>query len=140
MSWPPAPVPAAAAWVRTMDIRYIDQTLSGFAEVCLFHVTFEPGVERGRHRHPNASEFLAVLSGRGAWGFLDQEHEVRPGSVEMVPAGMPHWLRNTGDEPLVIVDGYLGAGSLAAAGSESLGPLTDAMRQVRPPRPGPGPR
>jgi hypothetical protein len=75
-----APVPAAAGWVPTMDIRYVDQ-----------------------------------------------EHEVRPGSVEMVPAGMPHWLRNTGDEPLVIVGG-------------SLGPLTDAIRQVRPPRPGPGPR
>jgi mannose-6-phosphate isomerase-like protein (cupin superfamily) len=71
-----------------------------------------------------------IVSGEGACGFLDCEHEVGPGSLGLVLPGIPHWFRNISGTPLTMVGGYLGVGSLDEAGCEFVSPLTDAMRQV----------
>jgi quercetin dioxygenase-like cupin family protein len=78
---------------------------------------FPPGAAHEAHRHPNADEFFYVIRGRALLGAEQEEHEAGPGTVEFVPAGKVHWLRNLdSSEPVEVVGGYLGVGSLEEAG------------------------
>jgi quercetin dioxygenase-like cupin family protein len=57
----------------------------------------EPG--GGMPKHKNSVEHEQyVLRGRARVGLGDEELEVKKGDVVFIPAGMPHWYRNEGDE------------------------------------------
>jgi len=113
----PAPVRAEQGW-RGVDIRFmITRDAAGTGSVCLFRAVFPPGAAHEAHRHPHADEFFYVIRGRALLGAEGEEHEARAGTVEFVPAGRVHWLRNLdASEPVEVVGGYLGVGSLAEAG------------------------
>jgi len=115
----PAPVRVEQGW-RDVDIRFlITRDAAGTGSVCLFRAVFPPGAAHQAHRHPNADEFFYVLRGRALLGAEDERHEARAGTVEFVPAGRVHWLRNLDPaEPVEVVGGYLGVGSLDEAGYE----------------------
>jgi quercetin dioxygenase-like cupin family protein len=115
----PAAVTADQGW-RGMDIRFmITRDAAGTGSVCLFRAVFPPGAAHEPHRHPNADEFFYVIRGRALLGAEREEHEARSGTVEFVPAGRVHWLRNLDtSEPVEVVGGYLGVGSLDEAGYE----------------------
>jgi quercetin dioxygenase-like cupin family protein len=119
---PPAPVPQEKGW-RDMDIRFIaTRELSGSGAVCLFRTVFPPGAAHEKHVHPNADEFIYVISGRAGAGCEGDEFEVGAGSVQIVPKGRVHWLRNLDPQmPVELVGGYLGVGSLEEAGYEFVG-------------------
>jgi len=54
----------------------------------------------GMPRHTNEVEHEQyVLQGRALVGLGDDEVEARAGDVLLIPAGLPHWYRNIGDEP-----------------------------------------
>lgn len=40
-----------------------------------------------------------VLAGEYTVGLDGEEHSVRAGDALLIPAGVPHWYRNDGDEP-----------------------------------------
>lgn len=51
-------------------------------------------------RHTNTVEHEQyVLKGHAQVGIGDEVHEVQEGNVVFIPEGVPHWYRNTGDEP-----------------------------------------
>jgi quercetin dioxygenase-like cupin family protein len=57
----------------------------------------EPG--GGMPNHTNTVEHEQyVLRGHAMIGIGDEQFEVRAGNVVHIPAGVPHWYRNTGEE------------------------------------------
>jgi quercetin dioxygenase-like cupin family protein len=127
----PAPVKRDDGW-RDMDIRFlVRRDNAGAGEVCFWRTVFPPGGAHERHYHPNAAEVLYVLRGRGAAGTEAEEHEVSPGTVQYIPKGAVHWLRNLEPEQeLEIVGCYAVAGSLEEAGYVFVSDITEEYRQV----------
>jgi quercetin dioxygenase-like cupin family protein len=122
----PAPVTADQGW-RKMDIRFIvTRDNSGRDSVCVFRTLFEPGAAHEIHTHPGADEFLYVASGRCMLGAGDTEYEAGPGTLQLIPAGKKHWLRNTDPfESVELIGGYTNVGSLEEAGYDFIDHLKD---------------
>ena len=78
------------------------------SQMCGGLIEIRPGEMLGLHWHPNSSEWNYVLAGRaqvslfGARGRGDVA-EFAPGDVAYFPRGYGHAIRNTGAEPLRIV-------------------------------------
>ena len=64
---------------------------------------FEPGQEHRLHAHTGMDKVYYVLSGRGMFLVADGERELAPGDMLVAPADVPHGLRNTGSERLVVL-------------------------------------
>ncbi|MCA3104980.1 MAG: cupin domain-containing protein [Rhodocyclaceae bacterium] len=80
-----------------------------------------PGAQHDRHRHFNCDEFWIVVSGCGVMYLEDgTERESCEGDVVFTPRGHWHGFKNTSDKDVVLVWGWSGAGSLEAAGYESI--------------------
>jgi len=59
--------------------------------------TLDPGAEVPAHTNAVEHEQY-VLSGEYVVGIDDEEHVVSAGDALLIPAGVPHWYRNEGDE------------------------------------------
>jgi quercetin dioxygenase-like cupin family protein len=111
----------AASGFLGMHARWLaDATICGTGSILVGNSRFAPhrGVHE-LHRHPAGAEFFIVLSGEGVQ--LDQdgtEVAVEVGEVALMPRGSWHGFRNTGEEEVHAVFGFLGATSLDAAGYE----------------------
>ncbi|MBY0437459.1 MAG: cupin domain-containing protein, partial [Burkholderiales bacterium] len=80
-----------------------------------------PGAQHDRHRHFHCDEFWIVVRGRGVMYLEDgTERASGEGDVVFTPRGHWHGFKNTSDEDVVLVWGWSGAGSLEAAGYESI--------------------
>jgi quercetin dioxygenase-like cupin family protein len=88
----------------------------------------DPGFMTSLHFHPKTDEQVYVLEGTlsvyidGSW------HELRPGTLGILPHGMPHAQGNRTDKPVH----FVGTGS--PSGFEQLFPAVDALlkRGVKP--------
>jgi oxalate decarboxylase len=72
-------------------------------------VEVAPGGLRELHWHPNGDEWQYYLAGRGtmtvfASGGKARTFDFQAGDVGYVPFAMGHYVRNTGDEPLVFLE------------------------------------
>ncbi|MEX2528711.1 MAG: cupin domain-containing protein [Gemmatimonadota bacterium] len=65
----------------------------------------EPGQEQVVHTHRNQEKFYLVISGEGWFTVGQEERRAGVGSVIWAPRGIPHGVRNDGDERLVIFMG-----------------------------------
>lgn len=83
----------------------------------------EPGGQEGMHAHHRndtaLEEFYLVLEGSAAMRVGEEHHELRAGDSVLVPAGVEHDLRNTGESTLrvLVVWGEEGHKDFAAFGS-----------------------
>lgn len=71
----------------------------------------EPGGLRELHWHPNADEWQYVIQGKAELGvFLAERNfvkeELEQGDVGYVPMGAGHYIKNTGDNTLIILLGF----------------------------------
>ena len=124
----PAVVESDEGW-KQMDIRFFDGPISGSENTTFFKTVFEPGAAHERHYHPNADEFIYVISGRAALGTENHEHVATAGTIDFVPAGKVHWARNFDDkEPVHLVGLYIGGRTLEDAGYEYVGEITEEYR------------
>ena len=65
-----------------------------------------PGASEGSHIHDGddeLEEFYYFIEGQGVMWMNGQELPVRPGDAVMVPPGVDHGFRNTGDETLKLL-------------------------------------
>ena len=64
--------------------------------------TSPPGYATPLHSHPY-TEILTILEGEGVAWLEDSDEEIAlaPGMTVMLPAGLPHAFRATGEKPLV---------------------------------------
>jgi mannose-6-phosphate isomerase-like protein (cupin superfamily) len=78
----------------------------------------KPGARHERHLHRNCDEFFIVLKGRGHIYTDDGEVPSGEGDVIYSPRGCWHGFNNTSREDVVLVWGWMGAGSIEASGYE----------------------
>jgi len=71
-------------------------------EIMLSHVTIYPGSHTDYHDH-DRPELIYVVSGKGLSKCEGVEVEVGPDTAMWVLAGEKHEVRNTGDEPVILV-------------------------------------
>ncbi|MFQ5416696.1 MAG: cupin domain-containing protein [Myxococcota bacterium] len=64
---------------------------------------FEPGQDHALHAHSDMDKVYQVLTGRGVFLLEGKEIEMEPGVLLVAPEGVPHGIRNTGDERLVVL-------------------------------------
>lgn len=65
----------------------------------------EPGQMQPVHDHVGQDKFYVVLEGAGAFSVGETERTAGPGHIIWAPAGVPHGVRNTGQERLVLMVG-----------------------------------
>ena len=70
-----------------------------------FSLALDPHAIRQPHLHTNANELSYIVAGKAQVGLIGpggEKHlfDLAPGEVAFQPAGWPHWLENTGDEPM----------------------------------------
>jgi mannose-6-phosphate isomerase-like protein (cupin superfamily) len=64
---------------------------------------FEPGQEHKLHAHVGLDKIYQVLAGEGVFVLADRELPMRVGHVLVAPEGVPHGIRNTAQERLVVL-------------------------------------
>lgn len=64
---------------------------------------FEPGQEHALHAHAGTDKVYQVLRGRGLFLLQGREEPMEPGVMLVAPGGVPHGIRNTGSERLVVL-------------------------------------
>jgi quercetin dioxygenase-like cupin family protein len=102
-----------------MQVQFlIDERTAGSRSLVVGRTVLPPGARHERHRHPNCNEFLVVMSGRGEVYTNEGTEPSEAGDVIFTPAGNWHGFNNNGDEDVLLIWGWEGAGSLAAAGYE----------------------
>ncbi|MCW2994925.1 MAG: oxalate decarboxylase [Conexibacter sp.] len=99
------PIKAPGGQVRVTDSSNfpISRTIAGAL------VEIEPGAMRELHWHPNADEWQYYLRGSGRMTVFASSGKARTfdyqaGDVGYVPFAMGHYVQNTGDEPLVMLE------------------------------------
>ncbi len=64
---------------------------------------FEPGQEHALHAHAGMDKVYHVLQGRGIFLLEGRELPMHAGVMLVAPEGVPHGIRNDGDERLVVL-------------------------------------
>jgi mannose-6-phosphate isomerase-like protein (cupin superfamily) len=64
---------------------------------------FEPGQEHRLHSHEGMDKVYHVLAGSGVFLLEGRELPMRAGEMLIAPEGVPHGVRNTGGERLVVL-------------------------------------
>lgn len=105
-------------WIDMQVQFLVDERSAGSSELVLGRTVLPPGARHERHLHPNADEFLLVMTGSGMIYTDDGEEAAEAGDVVFTPAGHWHGFDNTSDGEVLLIWGWRGAGSLEAAGYE----------------------
>jgi len=64
---------------------------------------FEPGQQHALHAHADLDKLYHVIEGTGTFLLEARETELEAGMMLVAPAGVPHGIRNTSSERLVVV-------------------------------------
>ena len=64
---------------------------------------FEPGQEHKLHAHAGMDKVYHVLAGRGVFLLEGSEIPMESGVMLVAPEGVPHGIRNTGSERLLVL-------------------------------------
>ena len=65
--------------------------------------SFEPGQEHRLHAHSGMDKVYHVLTGRGVFLLEGREEPMEAGTMLIAPEGVPHGIRNTGSERLLVL-------------------------------------
>lgn len=108
----------AEGWVDMQVQFLIDERTAGSTELVVGRTLLPAGARHERHRHPNVNEFLVVMRGSGEVYTDEGTEPAAEGDVVFTPAGHWHGFNNTSSDDVLLIWGWQGAGSLAAAGYE----------------------
>jgi mannose-6-phosphate isomerase-like protein (cupin superfamily) len=104
-------------WVD-MQVQFLIDKKSAGADHVVGRTVLKPGARHEKHRHHNCDEFFVVLEGRGHIYTDSGERPSVSGDVVYSPRGCWHGFNNTSTEDVVLVWGWMGAGSIEASGYE----------------------
>jgi len=77
---------------------------------------FEPGQSHAVHAHGGMDKMYYVLDGEGLFLLEDRELPMRAGDLLVAPEGVPHGVRNTGRQRLLVLAVLAPAPSTARSG------------------------
>jgi quercetin dioxygenase-like cupin family protein len=89
-----------AAWSET---KMGKSTLFASPRLLVGLNAFRPGQEHALHAHAGMDKLYVGVAGQGVVLLEGRELPLRPGEVLVAPAGVPHGLRNTGTEDLLVL-------------------------------------
>jgi mannose-6-phosphate isomerase-like protein (cupin superfamily) len=104
-------------WVD-MQVQFLIDKKTAGADHVVGWTVLKPGARHENHRHHNCDEFFIVLKGHGHIYTDHGEEPSREGDVVYSPRGCWHGFNNTSNEDVVLVWGWMGAGSIEASGYE----------------------
>jgi quercetin dioxygenase-like cupin family protein len=87
---------------RRIRVDFPISSLGGAASTAVVYFELEPGEHTGMHTD-SAEEIVLILSGRAEAIVGDERGELTVGGMGLVPALVPHDVRNVGDETLRVV-------------------------------------
>jgi mannose-6-phosphate isomerase-like protein (cupin superfamily) len=64
---------------------------------------FEPGQEHALHAHAGTDKVYLVLEGSGLFLLESREIPMEQGEMLVAPEGVPHGIRNTGSQRLLVL-------------------------------------
>jgi len=105
-------------WID-MQVQFLIDKKSAGADNVVGWTVLKPGASHERHLHRNCDEFFIVLKGQG---HIITDKGLEPsveGDVVYSPRGVWHGFNNTSNEEVVLVWGWMGAGSIEASGYEN---------------------
>ena len=82
----------------------VDPENTGETQFCTLIQTLDPGAEVPIHRHEKAEQVLFFFGGRGKAVVEGHDVDLVPGTTLHVPRETWHGFRNTGDEPLCMIE------------------------------------
>jgi mannose-6-phosphate isomerase-like protein (cupin superfamily) len=110
-------LPREDGWVD-MQVQFLIDKKTAGADHVVGWTVLKPGARHERHLHRNCDEFFIVIKGHGhIYSDLGEEPSGE-GDVVYSPRGCWHGFNNTSDEDVVLVWGWMGAGSIEASGYE----------------------
>jgi mannose-6-phosphate isomerase-like protein (cupin superfamily) len=104
-------------WVD-MQVQFLIDKKSAGADHVVGWTVLKPGARHENHRHHHCDEFFIVLKGHGH--IYTEVGEVPSGEGDVIysPRGCWHGFNNTSGEDVVLVWGWMDAGSIEASGYE----------------------
>ena len=111
-------LPRDDGWVD-MQVQFLIDKKSAGADHVVGWTVLKPGASHERHLHRNCDEFFIVLKGQG---HIITDKGLEPsveGDVVYSPRGVWHGFNNTSSEDVVLVWGWMGAGSIEDSGYEA---------------------
>ena len=115
-------------WVD-MQVQFLIDKKSAGADHVVGWTVLKPGARHENHRHHNCDEFFIVLKGHGHVYTDEGEKPSGEGDVVYSPRGCWHGFNNTSNEDVVLVWGWMGAGSIEASGYR--GPSGESQILIR---------
>ena len=64
---------------------------------------FEPGQEHALHAHAGLDKVYSVVAGSGEFLLEGRSIAMQPGAMLVAPEGVPHGIRNTGRDRLIVL-------------------------------------
>ena len=110
---------------RRIRVDFPISSIDGAASTSVVYFELEPGEHTGMHTD-SAEEIVLVLSGRAEAIVGDERGELTAGGMGLVPALVPHDVRNIGDETVRVV-GFFSSGIVVSVFDD---PLMPAGRRV----------
>ena len=110
-------LPREGGWVD-MQVQFLIDKKSAGADHVVGWTVLRPGARHENHRHRNCDEFFIVLKGQGHIYTEEGQKPSIEGDVVYSPRGCWHGFNNTSDHDVVLVWGWMGAGSIEASGYE----------------------
>jgi quercetin dioxygenase-like cupin family protein len=110
---------------RRIRVDFPISSVAGAASTSVVYFELEPGEHTGMHTD-SAEEIVLVLSGRVEAIVGDERGELSAGGLGLVPALVPHDVRNIGDETVRVV-GFFSSGIVVSVFDD---PLMPAGRRV----------
>ena len=77
---------------------FAGKAINGAMGVSGARVVISKGTANTRHSHPTCEELLYLLKGHLKHYVGDQAYDMAPGDCIAIPAGVPHYAINTGNE------------------------------------------
>lgn len=116
---------------RRLGFAFPVSHLDGAASTAVVYFELEPGAHLGMHTD-SAEETVLVLAGRAEATVGDERGELAAGELGLVPALVPHDVRNVGDETLRAV-GFFTSNTVVSVFDDPLMPA--GVRVVGTPMP-----
>jgi quercetin dioxygenase-like cupin family protein len=100
-------------------------TGNGAASTAVIYFEHEPGEHHGRHTD-SAEEVVLVLDGEAEVEAVNERRRLQAGAVALVPATVPHDIRNVGESMLRVV-GFFSSAAVVSHFDETLAPFGRSM-------------
>jgi quercetin dioxygenase-like cupin family protein len=100
-------------------------TGNGATSTAVIYFEHEPGEHHGRHTD-SAEEVVLVLDGEAEVTAADERRRLQAGAVALVPATVPHDIRNVGKSRLRVV-GFFSSAAVVSHFDETLEPFGRSM-------------